>query len=153
MKVVRVLDADTYSVQMVAGVATVRLVGVDAPEAGQPFGRQATDSVRARVLGKYVLVRAEGLDAYRRNLGQVKLQPVAFGPARAVALDSLLVVRGWAWAYAPGGAAPARAGQELLARNAGRGLWKCGTAEPIRPAIWRVYTKQEKLLHWGACAW
>jgi endonuclease YncB( thermonuclease family) len=154
LQVRRVVDGDTYEVQaLVGGLARVRLVGVDAPEHDQPYGAQVLDSLTRLLRLRFVWVRVTGVDQYGRNLGVVRLRPAAFSSGRAVALDSLLVVRGWAWAHAPAGQAVTRVAQQLQAQVAGRGLWKCRQARVVRPGIWRVYTKQEKLLHWVGCAW
>ena len=95
----RVVDGDSYDVLAGGVVYRVRLLGVDAPEPDQPFGYQADDSV-TRLLQpeRPVLLTRRGLDLYGRTLATVRL-PVAGGPA--LALDSLLVVRGWAWAWDP----------------------------------------------------
>ncbi|TFZ65732.1 hypothetical protein E4631_15685 [Hymenobacter sp. UV11] len=151
--VVRVVDADTYEVQVGRATARVRLLQVDAPEHDQPFGAQATDSVRALVLGKYVQLLSGGADGYGRTLARVKLRPVAFSTPPGVSLDSLLVARGWAWAYAPSGQLVALASQQQRAAAAGRGLWKCGTTRVVRPGIWRAYNAQEKATAWAGCSW
>ena len=93
-RVVRVVDGDTYDVLAGGVVYRVRLLGVDAPEPDQPFGHQAGDSV-ARLLQpeRPVLLGRRGVDLYGRTLATVRL-PVAGGPA--LALDSMLVVLGWA---------------------------------------------------------
>lgn len=153
VRVGRVLDADTYEGAAAGGLVRLRLAGVDAPELGQPFGRAAADSVRRLLGGRYAWVLPAGADGYGRTLCRLRVRPGAFSAARAVGLDSLLVARGWAWAYAPGGAGPALAGLEQAARDAGRGLWRCGPAGVVRPGIWRALTKQEKAAYQGVCDW
>ena len=154
-QVVRVIDGDTYV--MLSGSTTyrLRLLGVDAPEQGQPFGPQATDSV-ARLLapGRMVLVTRGGLDRYGRTLGAVRL-PMAAGTAagRAVPLDSLLVVRGWAWAFDPNRKVPGRAQQQLAAQRAGRGLWKCGVSAAVPPKRWRSFNSEIKRRYRVGCTW
>ena len=129
-RVVRVVDGDTYDVLTGGQRVRVRLRGVDAPEHGQAFGPQATDSV-ARLLGSAprVWLARRGVDLYGRTLATVRL-PVAGGPA--LALDSLLVMRGWAWAYDPQRRVARRAAQQAAAVAGGRGLWKCGTGSALR---------------------
>ena len=106
-RVVRVVDADTYDVVAGGQRIRVRLLGVDAPEHDQPFGMQATDSVAALLpVGRLVQLRRHGVDLYGRTLGSLTLL-AAGGP---VPLDSLLVVRGWAWAYDPNRTVVAPAG-------------------------------------------
>ena len=150
-RVVRVVDGDTYDV-LAGGVRyRVRLLGVDAPEPDQPFGHQAGDSV-ARLVGPQwlVLLTRRGVDLYGRTLATVRL-PVAGGPA--LALDSLLVVRGWAWAYDPQRRVAGRAVQQAAAVAGGRGLWKCGTGSALRPSQWRTFNYQNKQRYGVGCTW
>jgi micrococcal nuclease len=151
-RVVRVIDGDTYEVLVGGQAVRVRLLGVDAPEASQPFGAQATDSVRAYVGGRLVRLQRHGLDLYGRTLGGLRV-PGASAEQAAVALDSVLVVRGWAWAFAPTHALAARAGQQLTAQRAGRGLWKCGPAGPVPPKVWRGWNATTKRRYLGSCSW
>ena len=74
----------------------MRLLGVDAPEPDQAFGHQAADSV-INLLGpkQRVLLTRRGVDLYGRTLATLRL-PMGQGPA--LALDLLLVIRGWTWA-------------------------------------------------------
>ena len=128
-RVVRVIDADTYIMQSGSTTYRLRLLGADAPEQDQAFGPQATDSV-ARLLapGRVVLVARAGMDLYGRTLGAVLLPVAAAG--RPVPLDSLLVVRGWAWACDPDRKVAARAAQQADAQRARRGLWNAVCAAP-----------------------
>ncbi|NML65934.1 hypothetical protein HHL22_12025 [Hymenobacter sp. RP-2-7] len=150
-RVVRVIDGDTYVLLAGATTFRLRLRGVDAPETDQPFGVLAADSVR-RLLpaGQLVLVRRAGLDLYGRTLGDVLLLAA---PARPMALDSVLVVRGWAWAYDPTHTVAGRAQQQMLAQRAGRGLWRCGTLGPVPPKLWRSFAAAVKRRYAGGCAW
>lgn len=69
-RVVRVVDGDTYDVLAGGITHRVRLLGVDAPERDQPFGKQATDSV-ARLLrpAQLVLLTRHGVDLYGAGAG------------------------------------------------------------------------------------
>ncbi|GAA3962419.1 hypothetical protein GCM10022407_06590 [Hymenobacter antarcticus] len=154
-RVVRVIDGDTYVLLSGATTYRLRLLGVDAPEQGQPFGVQATDSV-ARLLapGRVVLVTRAGRDLYGRTLGAVRM-PIATGATagRAVPLDSLLVVCGWAWAFDPKRKVAGRAQQQLAAQRAGRGLWKCGVSEAVTPKLWRSFNSEIKRRYRVGCTW
>ena len=154
-RVVRVIDGDTYVLLSGATTYHLRLLGVDAPEQGQPFGAQATDSV-ARLLapGRVVLVTRAGRDLYGRTLGAVML-PVSTGATagRAVPLDSLLVVRGWAWAFDPKRKVAGRAQQQQAAQRAGRGLWKCGVSAAVPPKRWRSFNSEIKRRYRVGCTW
>ncbi|WP_245318899.1 thermonuclease family protein [Hymenobacter elongatus] len=150
-RVVRVVDADTYDVLAGGTTYRVRLPGVDAPERDQPFGHQAADSV-ARLLGsdRTVLLTRRGVDLYGRTLASVRL-PVAGGPA--LALDSLLVVRGWAWAFDPKRRVAGRATQQAAAVAARRGLWKCGAVGVLTPRQWRQFNYKNKRRYGVGCTW
>ena len=154
-RVVRVIDADTYVLLSGATTYRLRLLGVDAPEHDQAFGPQATDSVRRLLVpGRVVRVAKAGRDLYGRTLGAVLL-PTAAGAAadRAVALDSLLVARGWVWAYDPNRRVAGRAAQQVAAQRAGRGLWKCGVAAAVPPQVWRGFNYQNKRRYGAGCSW
>jgi endonuclease YncB( thermonuclease family) len=129
----------------------VRLLGVDAPERDQPFGKQATDSV-ARLLrpASLVLLTRYGVDLYGRVLGTVRL-PVSGKPA--LALDSLLVVRGWAWAWDPKQRVAGRAAQQAEALDRRRGLWKCGAVGVLTPQQWRQFNYKNKRRYGVGCTW
>ena len=150
-RVVRVIDGDTYDV-LVEGIKhRVRLLGVDAPELDQPFGKRAVDSV-ARLLrpAQPVLLTRYGVDLYGRELGAVRL-PVAGKPA--LALDSLLVVRGWAWAWDPKHKVAGRAAQQASALEKRRGLWKCGAVGVLTPQQWRRFNYKNKRRYGVGCIW
>ncbi|GAA4024716.1 hypothetical protein GCM10022409_05870 [Hymenobacter glaciei] len=154
-RVVRVIDADTYI--MLSGSTTyrLRLLGVDAPEQDQAFGSQATDSV-ARLLtpGRVVLVARAGLDLYGRTLGAVLIPTATVAVAgRAVPLDSLMVVRGWAWAFDPNRTVAGRAQQQVAAQRAGLGLWKCGVGQAVSPKLWRSFNSEIKRRYRVGCTW
>ena len=149
VRVARVIDADTYEVISGARRVRVRLMGADAPEAGQPFGAQATDLVRALLpVGQRVTLVRAGTDLYGRVLGRVWLLD-------GRRLDSLLVVRGWAWSYAGTAyAAGSWQPQQLVALGARRGLWRCADRwPPVPPHVWRGLSARNKLRYRGGCAW
>ena len=155
-RVVRVIDGDTYEVLTGGQVLRVRLLGVDAPETGQPFGHQASDSVRACAGGQLVRLQRQGIDLYGRTLGHVRMLPqgrTLWPVLPSVALDSVLVVRGWAWAFDPAHTVAGRAQQQTQAQAAGRGLWKCGTDEPVPPKLWRSFNAEIKRRYLGGCSW
>jgi micrococcal nuclease len=153
-RVTRIIDGDTYELLVGGALVRLRLLGADAPEASQPFGHQATDSVRAMLQGRLVSLQRRGTDLYGRTLGAVQVPVASRWPApAAVALDSVLVVRGWAWAFDPDHAQAARAGQQLAAQQAGRGLWKCGTEWPVAPKVWRRFNSGIKRRYLGGCTW
>ena len=110
----------------------------------------------ARLLGpqRLVLLTRRGLDLYGRTLATVRL-PVTNGPA--VALDSMLVVRGWAWAWDSKRRVAGRASQQTAAvagRLPQRGLlWKCGAVGVLTPKQWRKFNYQNKRRYGVGCTW
>jgi micrococcal nuclease len=153
-RVTRIVDADTYELLVGGQVLRVRLLGADAPEVSQPFGHQATDSVRALLQGRLVSLQRRGTDLYGRTLGVVRVPVASRWPAPTmVALDSVVVVRGWAWAFDPDHAQAARASQQLAAQRASRGLWKCGADAPVPPKLWRSFNSGIKRRYLGGCTW
>ena len=154
-RVVRVIDADTYIMSSGGSTYRLRLLGVDAPEPDQAFGSQAADSV-AKLLpvGRVVLVAKAGMDLYGRTLGAVLLPTSTVATAgRPVALDSLLVLRGWAWACDPDRRVAGRAAQQAQAIQWGRGLWKCGDSPAVPPKVWRGFNTRNKRRYRGSCTW
>ncbi len=158
-RVTRVVDADTYDVLTGGVVTRVRLLDVDAPELLQPFGRQAADSVRSLIGRQLVLIAPGASDRYGRRLARVWLLTLA---GQRVALDSMLVARGWAWATTgPSGhtSGGRRAAQQLGAQLARRGLWKCaqvpqeGAPMPVPPWVWRAFNAENKRRFRGTCTW
>ena len=154
-RVVRVIDADTYIMLSGSSTYRLRLLGVDAPEQDQAFGPQAADSVaRLLVPGRVVLVARAGLDLYGRTLGAVLLPTATVAAVgRPVPLDSLMVVRGWAWAFDPNRVVAGRAQQQVAAQRAGLGLWKCGVGQAVSPKLWRSFNSEIKRRYRVGCTW
>ncbi len=88
-KCVKVVDGDTLVVKCDHNVMTVDLVGVDAPELGQPWGKEVRGFVRDMVRGReiQVVVVKDGDDCaiVRITVGGEDL-------------SQLLAARGLAWA-------------------------------------------------------
>lgn len=132
--VVRVADGDTLDV-LDAGHHTlrVRLLGIDAPEGGQAYGKVARQVLKDRVIQRHVTVRVQDRDRYGRLVGKVLLE--------GADLNLELVKEGMAWHYAhyakdqfPGDAATYATAQRE-ARAAHRGLWS--QPDPEAPWEWR----------------
>lgn len=129
----RVVDGDTLRVVLDSGgLATLRLLAIDAPESGQEGGAEARDFVAARVCGAAVSWRSHGQDRYGRTVASVEVGGEDLGV--------LLVREGLAWRvkrYLEGAPADLRAAYEAAwneARAARRGLW---AGDPQPPWEWR----------------
>lgn len=138
VKILRVIDGDTYVISLNTVSYHSRLVNVDAPEMDQPFGLKVQDSVSSLLLDKKCQVTIVGFDIYNRALCSVSLNHIS--------LDSLLLAKGWAW-YSPSMLAfkPGLRNIEANARLNNIGLWSCAPAMP--PWIWRSMNFKDKRLY------
>ena len=138
-RVVGVSDGDTVTVLDSQNVQyRVRLIGIDAPEKNQPFGKVAKQILSDRIFNREVVVHTKGLDRYKRTLGKIVLNGVDQNLA--------LIREGVAWHYAqysksqfPGDAAT-YAEAERTARRNRIGLWR--DPSPIPPWDWRKSRKR-----------
>jgi len=71
-KVIGVTDGDTVDV-LTADMASIRirLNGIDCPERGQPFGKNAKQFLSDSIGGKNVRVVDHGQDKYDRTIGDI----------------------------------------------------------------------------------
>lgn len=74
-KVVGIIDGDTIDI-LTAEKTTIRirLNGIDAPEEGQPFGKNAKQYLSEFIGGQIVRVVTHGEDRYGRTIGDVYLK-------------------------------------------------------------------------------
>ena len=114
-KVVAVHDGDTISVMRSGRAERVRLDGIDSPERGQEYSKQAKLFLSEMIFGRIVAVEARDRDRYGRTVGRVVLD------GRDAGLE--LVKAGLAWHFTHYSADPLLARAEREARAARRGLW------------------------------
>jgi endonuclease YncB( thermonuclease family) len=142
-KVVAVTDGDTIKVLDSDNTEhKVRLMGIDAPERGQPYGTASTKHLASMAAGKEVRVESDKNDLYGRVLGKVWVKP-ADCPTCGKTLDVnhaqlLAGVAWWYRYYAKEQSAEDRgryepAEDEAKARK--WGLW--ADPNPINPYDWR----------------
>lgn len=144
-QVARITDGDTIDVALGGETVTVRYVGIDTPERGQPGYRAATEANRALVEGKTViLVRDRSdTDRYGRLLRYVYLTD-------GTMVEFELAANGWAQPveYRPDTAHAAELRQAAMdAALSGRGFWS-GTS-PYDGAMSYAYTTSEANLRAG----
>jgi len=136
-KVIAVLDGDTIEVLHNGKADRIRLKGIDCPEKGQPFGKNAKHATSALVFAQYVTLEIHGKDKYRRILADVLL-------ADGTNVNRELVAQGWCWhyeKYAPDDLVLAVL--ELAARGAKNGLWV--DPNPMPPWEWRKAKRGKRL--------
>lgn len=130
VRVVGVQDGDTITVLTSENQSfRVRLVEIDAPESGQPYGQRAKQALSAMVFGKDVTVDVQGTDRYGRTLGRVYHGEID--------VNAAMVRDGFAWAYRAYLTDDAMLSLEEDARREARGLWSLPAAERVPPWEWR----------------
>lgn len=116
-QVMRVTDGDTLTVRMENGrEEKVQLLGIDAPEMDQEYGREARQKLSQLVQGKHVDVVYPGREGLGRINGKVYF--------RDQYINLILVQEGCAWhseKYGPNEADLREAHQQ--AKEAKKGLW------------------------------
>ena len=122
-------DGDTVTAVTPTGqTERIRLLGIDAPEYHQPYGRAARTALSQKVRQQPLRIDAHGRDQYDRLLGVLWV-----GPRN---INQEMVADGEAWVFDRGSPPAELLKAEQAARQAQRGLWSA--ANPIRPAEWRM---------------
>ena len=128
-KVVGVIDGDSIRVMHEDKAEQIRLIGVDCPERGQPFGTRAREYTSELVFGQDVTVYGDRRDRYGRRLAEVLLPD-------GRSLNQELIKAGLAWWFRKY-SKDLRLGElEREARVAKRGLWV--EPRPVPPWEWRA---------------
>lgn len=139
-RVTSVHDGDSLSVVNAEGAKLhIRLYGIDAPEAKQPFGPQAKKALSKLAARKTVVITPMDTDRYGRT--------VALAHTPDGKLANLVLVRtGYAWVYDQYCARPDLCAELRSAQAAARadrvGLW--ADPAPTPPWDWRKANKAEE---------
>ncbi|RIY38563.1 thermonuclease family protein [Psittacicella gerlachiana] len=97
-KVSAVHDGDTVHCRLTSNPKNdikIRLLGIDAPETKQIYGKQSTEFLRKLILGKDIALYTTGLDVYKRYLGTLYLQE----GSEFLNVNQYMVATGNAWVY------------------------------------------------------
>jgi len=136
--VYRVIDADTVIIESEKGAKyKVRLLGIDAPEIKQNYGKESTRYLSSMVLGKFLVVTGSKKDRYKRLLGKLVLG------GNDINLN--LIKNGMAWHYKRFKNSQDKKDQflysnaEKYAKVNKLGLWS--KEAPIAPWRWRKNKK------------
>ena len=122
--VVGVVDGDTIDVLRPGTRQNVRirLDGIDCPESGEPFSRQALNLTRVLAFDQAVIVEGKDVDRYGRLVARIKLG------SKDVSVE--LVSAGLACHYRKYSSDPVLARAEADATSSGRGFWAAGARQP-----------------------
>ncbi len=125
-----VFDGDSFAViaEGETEETEIRLYGIDAPEKGQDYAKQAREKLIKLVRNKQVRIEVQGVDDYGRKIGKVYVGKTY--------VNLEMVKAGLAWYYEH----HAKEAKDLKkaqskARKAQKGLWK--DESPINPKDWR----------------
>jgi len=148
-KVVGIVDGDTIDI-LTDDKTTIRirLNGVDAPETGQPFGKNAKQYLSEFIGGQIVRAVTHGEDRYGRTLGDVYFNSVedADIPPGATLPDweinRELIQQGLAWHFKKYSTDINLEMDEITARDRKLGLWS--DPRSIPPWDWRKLSKVER---------
>jgi endonuclease YncB( thermonuclease family) len=133
-KVVGVYDGDTFTILHEGKAKKVRVNGIDCPEMGQPFGKNAKQYASGLIFGRVVTVSVFGRDRYGRTIGDAAL-------ADGRILSKEMVRAGMAWQYWQYSKDKDLAALEAEARSSKRGLW--ADARPVAPWDWRKASREK----------
>ena len=112
-EVIEVTSGDALTLMVDGKECAIRLAGIDAPEAGQPYGEASTKALHDQVWGKTVQILVQGKSEDERILG------VVFSNG---CVNTRLVREGWVWHYQKHSSSKALAEAERVAREEGRGV-------------------------------
>jgi endonuclease YncB( thermonuclease family) len=124
---IRVLDGDTIRARADGEEIKIRLIDIDAPEIGQPFGNKSKNFLNELLYEKKVTLLAEGKDRYGRVLGNI------FSDESNV--NAMMVKFGFAWVYEKYAKKSSLYDHQNQAKRKNLGLWRDN--DPIAPWVWR----------------
>lgn len=129
-RVVRVSDGDSITVLQGTVQHRIRLADIDAPERGQPWGRQAQRMLAALVAGADVEIIPTDTDRWGRIVARVRT-------GNGTDVSRAMVQQGGAWAFRRYLTDQSKLELEAEARAARRGLWALPETERVPPWEWR----------------
>lgn len=138
VKVIGVADGDTITVLQNNKQYKVRLYGIDCPESGQAYGKNAKQFTSSLVYGKTVELTPYDVDRYKRIVAVVKVN--------GINVNEAIIRNGYAWRYTKycqETFCDDWGMSEYAARNSRLGLWKENSAMP--PWEWRHNPQKQKL--------
>lgn len=132
-KVTGVLSGDTIVARAPKEAFIVRLIGIDAPEKGQPYSDRAREYLADLILNKTVFLFNHGTDPEQRILGEIFLK------GKSINIEMLQAGLAEVYIEIP----PKRLDliQYLMvekeAKDAKRGMWALGE-QYVSPSLWRM---------------
>jgi endonuclease YncB( thermonuclease family) len=126
-RVVKIADGDSFTILTgKSEQVRIRLLGIDAPEKGQPYSKRSRQFLSGLIFGKRVEVYYDKTDRYNRILGDVYVDTLW--------VNAEMIRNGLAWRYRYSDD-KILGGLEYRARTRKIGLWD--DPDAINPWEWR----------------
>ena len=133
-KVTRVVDGDTVAFKVYKGrVEKIRLADIDTPERDQPWGTEATASLRKWSMSKSARIEVVATDRYGRLVATLWVDDEN--------INRRLVEEGHAWVYRKYLRDQSLIKLETRAKSTKTGLWSSN--DVIKPSDWRRGQRSE----------
>lgn len=116
-KVVRVIDGDTFDVVAKDSIFRIRLLGIDAPEAGQEFYKESKKMLSSLALDKDIWVEDKGQDVFHRMIA------ITYRKSDTLDVNREMVRTGLAWHFTRYSSDEELARLEKTARQKQLGIW------------------------------
>lgn len=120
--VTHIVDGDTYDILLSGQKTRIRMDGIDAPERGMDFYKQAKNYLGGLCENKEIRVEVTDTDKYGRSIAKSYLPD-----GRELGLE--MVKAGMAWHYKKYSNDATLSQLEQEAKNAGIGLWSINNPE------------------------
>jgi micrococcal nuclease len=117
VKVIKVIDGDTFDVVEKDSTFRVRLNGIDAPESGQEFYEESKQFLAELAINHEIILERKGTDRYGRILANI------IRSSDHLNINYEMVHKGMAWHYAKYSDDTQLAKLEAEAREKQVGLW------------------------------
>jgi len=127
-RVETVHDGDTVTcIDETGKQRRIRLIGIDAPEFNQPYGRESRNALDRKLATGRVRVEGDAIDQHGRLLGVLWIEERD--------INREMVAEGHAWVFGGFAPDPDLVSAESAARGQRRGLW--AEPHPVSPGAWR----------------
>lgn len=130
-----IVDGDTWKIEFDGQIETIRLYGIDCPEEGQPFYKEANEFCKENFLNRQCLVLYKKWDRYGRKVARVFIED-------QIDCSDVLMRVGLAWCFQKYCNNYDYFFVQKLAREEGKGIWSL--KNPEAPWSYRHYKKQRK---------
>ncbi len=129
----KVVDGDTYHIQINNKKLKIRMEGIDAPEKGMPFYKESKQFLVKLTSGKKIRFIQSSKDQYGRIIAKSYLE-------NNQELGEEMIKNGMAWHFKKYSKDTSLAQLEIIAKNNHRGLWKA--VDPQAPWEYRKLKRQ-----------